>query len=287
VSPNVLFWTRYVLSETVFLAVLGVFLIGHLRLDEKFTAWRCSAYIAGSILLLQSRPVAVAAVLVSAGFLLASVVQRRGIQNYAKACVLSFCAIGFTGLLMLSVAWQAPSFRQAVLSDSTFSALMAFSARMKERPIQAYFATYKDIRDFEAALGPGLTEKELNVAVSRDSLGRIRQEPWAYLANVVNRVVCFWHPWAFYTHWSPKHRLWDAGLSMLLSWVLLTLIIRKDRQRRQVLQLIGIAVGFALLSGLHFDADARYRLPTEYILLLLAPKALDFARLRSCFRPQQ
>jgi hypothetical protein len=104
----------------------------------------------------------------------------------------------------------------------------------------------------------------------------IAEHPIRYAAMGVQRFVSFWMP-ALYLDWSPRHRLFDFAITIPLFAAAGCALWAGGRRDSWA-----VLIGFALLLSLEsafgqIDADARYRLPAE--VLLLAPAAVTVSGL--------
>jgi hypothetical protein len=124
----------------------------------------------------------------------------------------------------------------------------------------------------DPGLPPDTPEHELIEYKVAHATRFIADHPWQYLAMAAKRFVAFWYPWLF-ARWSLAHNLIDAVLSLALTLGALALLIRGSGHTRRMGAIpIAFALSLALLTAFsQIDSDGRYRLPSELLLLVVAP----------------
>jgi hypothetical protein len=277
-SPNMIFWSSYALTETLFLATLGFFIFAHLRLIQQTSAGRMAVYLLATLLLLITRQVAGIAVLVSAGFLLAPFLQERYRISWQKSLTISLSGLLTLTTLVCLGALTVPSIRKTLLANEKFSAVIRYTVRMADNDIDTVLKATDEIVSFQKQLG-NLPPEAINTAISRDTLNWIYTHPAHFSLIVMKRFIVFWHPWVFGKHLSIKHRLFEMGQSLFLSMVFMILLLKDYSKKPETLLLLGIALGFSLFCAVvTIETDGRFRLPVEYILFLLTPLAFHICR---------
>lgn len=276
VWPSFLFWTRFIVTETLFLFLLACFLLVCTRqLFTPSASWtRRLSLVASatSVALCRSAGILIVwgALLVLLG---ASVRRRRGPANARRA------VLGAVVVSMLCVAsvLAVPPTREKVLGLTNVSwalwlSTVKFHADLDHAAIAA--APPRDLRD--------LPQDEQNRELSERGLEFIRERPADYVSRVGIRVANFWFPWLT-ADWSRSHVGLDVLLSLGLAMLALGAFFAPPAgARRDVLALllVVIAIQTLVVAFGELDSDARYRVPVELPLLVVAGMTLDGVRRR-------
>lgn len=272
VYPSFLFWMPYVLTETAFLFFLSLFIVAFLLLLKKRSPLRWVGYLTASALLFIARPVSVPILLVSAiaiGALFLSHAFKTGL-------VPMFLKIGMGLAIFFTVAMVILLPRMGafpiLLKNYQFPKVIYFSIKMSTNDI----AELKREMGKAEKLTETMSEMELRAYRVKEAARFISQRPFLYLSMIRRRFVAFWYPWVFARSWSVFHLTLDFFLSVSLTLgAIAALLDRSTRSKLPVISLIIMAFSLAILSSLiPVDTDARYRLPAELILLLIAPYSL-------------
>lgn len=266
VYPSAVFWFPYVLTETVFLFVLSLFVFATLALVRRPTARQGTLFAVASIVLLLARPVAVPLVAAAIAAFAVPLLGRRWGWPRAVAAALLGCAA--CGALSLVLVLAVPRLGEHILRLPTVTQSLWLSTRVSSSNLDEILALQ------EAPLPPETPEEAVWEFKRAYALRFIVEQPTLYLAMAARRFVSFWYPWLF-ASWSLGHRLVDAALSLALTAGLLAALVRRASRTPAVVTLAVLAHTLALLSAFsQIDSDARYRLPAELILLLVAPLGL-------------
>jgi hypothetical protein len=267
VYPNLLFWMPYILTETAFVFFLLVFAYAVLAaLDDRSPSSRLRMVALGAFLFFL-RPVAVAVVacgLAVAGFdFLRQTISSRA----AMSLVISAGAtiVAATAVICL----MKPGACERILRVPTIGQTLWLSTTVVHgTQAELTRAATPDIaRDWPVS--------EQYAYKAHLAAQFIRDHPVRYIEMAAKRFVSFWAPWR-YLDWSARHRAMDAMLSLGLIAMACSATMVTGRTRSLVL--LGFAVVLSLESAFgQIDADARYRLPAEALLIPPAAIALSAA----------
>jgi hypothetical protein len=264
VSPNLIFWTPYLLTDTLFIAVLGLFILSHLYLQRHATIKSALFYLVALVVLLTTRTTGLAAGIASVSSLLISKGKGRLIWQAATV-----------GIFLLPVLFFNNRLSASILGNEYISGTLAYTVRLGDNDMKHFQEAYQD------RIATGMRIRQTNPldrdfyrAMSLDALNKIQAHPLGFAGMVMRRFVAFWHPWIFGNQYSRKHRVFEMMNSLFLSACILVLLARKYAFKTEILGIVGMAGAFSVLCAfLQIDTDNRYRLPAEYIVLTLAPIA--------------
>lgn len=268
VYPNLLFWMPYILTETAFVFFLFAFVWAVLAaLDDRSPSSRLRIAVLG-LFLFFLRPVAVAVVacgfaIAAVDFLRHTISSRAATSLVAGACVTIMAATA-------AICLTRPSARERMLRVPTIGQTLWLSTTVVHgtQAEIARAATPDVARDWPVS--------EQYAYKAHLAAQFIRDHPVRYIEMAAKRFVSFWGPW-LYLDWSARHRAMDAVLSLgLIAMACSATMVTPGRTRSLVL--IGFAVVLSLESAFgQIDADARYRLPAEVLLIPPAAIALSAA----------
>ena len=274
VYPFFLFWLPYVLTETLFLLCLALYVDALLRLFDHPRSATVVWYLFVAAIFALSRPSAVVC-LVFSWFVLAAwlAARRLGVAKGVMAVALAAAVVA--GGAAMAVGSSA-ALRNRILAIPTIGETLWASTKYST-------GTFDELRQFEALdqemhtrfQGP-TRERDEYAFKAREASTFITQHPAAYLGIVSRKMVAYWFPWVFAASWSSGHRLLDAGVSIALTIAVLISLKRRAMAPWPMTALAVMAASFALLSAFgQIDPDARYRLPAELLALILAAGAVD------------
>jgi hypothetical protein len=272
VYPSFLFWLPYVLTETLFLLCLAVFVHAALRLLERPGARTAGWYLLAALVFSLSRPSAVVCAAFASLALAAALASRR--LGAARAIATVALVAALAGAAAAAAIAASPSARNRVLSMPFIGETLWASTRYST-------GTIEELRAFEALdqqvharfQGPTRERDEYAFKV-RDAADFIEHHPVAYAGIASRKMVAYWFPWLFATSWSTSHRALDAVVSIGLTVAVFMSLKRRAMAPWPVAVLIAMAAAFILLSAFgQVDPDARYRLPAELLALILAAGA--------------
>ena len=268
--PTAVFWSNYILTETLFLLVMAAFAYACARtLSDPRLKFALAAPLATATLLLVTRPVGLPVAAAGLGFVLWALVAERAGERQARRVVTAAVALA---LIAATAVMAAPPTRDAVLSNKTIVASLWNSTRIWHAGnghVSAGVTLPEDI----ARLSPADQREEQR----ERALNYIGEQPAEYLGKASIRFASFWFPWATAT-WSPAHKLTDLLLPVALIGLALYSLVRPPPGcgRRIVYLLAALAlVQGVLVMFSQIDTEGRYRLPAELVLLPLAALAVD------------
>ena len=265
IYPTFLFWMVYVLSDTTFVFCLAVFLWVFVnKLREKDLRWRL-VFVGSSLVLLIARPTSLAVLFVSSAMVLllwfkTALGWRKGLTGWA--C----CVAGFLLLAAALLSW--PPIRLRLLNMPVVVQSLWLSTRVTTSDIDEYF------RMVDPPLPANTPYDQIETYKVNYAITFISREPVRYLAMASRRFTSFWYPWLF-ARWSLPHRIWDMTLSIALTLGSAACLFNRSTRRQGIIALLLVGLSLALLSSFsQVDSDARYRVPAELTLLIIAPGGL-------------
>jgi hypothetical protein len=261
-----LFWLPYILTETVFVCFLAAFswtLFAFLDRPDLAT-FSAGLLLAGCLFFL--RPVALPIVLTGTAILLVAAIRWRAPARWRPAAVAALAIFVFAALAPLTVERS----REALLGLPTVSQTMWLSTTVVTGRQDELTSANESLPATDLPASAQFAYKR------RAATQFIASHPGTYLLMAARRFVNFWTPWRV-LEWSPRHRLVDAAVSLSLIVAALASLWCGVRAMP-----FGVLIGWAvLLAGEsafgQIDADARYRLPAE--MLLIAPAAVTISAL--------
>lgn len=258
--PNFNFWSRYILTDIFFLAVLLLHVFAILRFLKEQGVRTLLGLILSFLALLFSRPNSLPALLISAGFIFFC-------QWGKKAMILFTLAIVLCTTLVLVI----PSSRAKILSLPTVYQSLWLSTRISSTTASEQVKRAK----FQEEIPTGMSEVEFKLNYFKDF---IIHRPAEYVKMCLKRFVAYWYPW-IWGEWSIYHKILDGLISLLLTVIALCALLNKKMSNYKY-YFLALALGFSLLSVFgQIDSDGRYRLPGELsLLLLIAPTIIPFWR---------
>lgn len=269
--PSLLFWTHYILSESLFVFVIGLFALAgaHVVVDGRLSRRRVLALAATTVMMIFTRPtggfIALSGLLTVA-YTVVSV--QHGVRTARR--VLAASAVGV--VLLATLVLVVPAGRDRVLGNATVAQSLWKSTRVWRFDIDHVSTgqlTPPDLKQLPA--------DERDRELSDRALTWIEDHPVDYVTRSGLRFGNFWFPWVT-AAWGSAHRLGDALLTVLLygGAVAAVLLARPGRQQRMVVLLgvLALTQG-ALVMISQIDSEARYRLPAEAALLPLLAIPVD------------
>jgi hypothetical protein len=259
--PNFVFWTPYILTETLHLFILAVFALSMIIFLKNINIVNFLIVIATGVVFGLSRPNAIPVFVFSVVFLVSYLFyQSHGIK--LVVLLLIFCVT--LSVICLTFILYRPQIRNRVLNIPTIYQSLWLSTRVTNNNI--------DHLEMMMAPPPEVTKRgydfvrqyKIDYAVSF-----IMQHPFRYLSMAAERFISFWYPWLF-ARWSKLHIFLDAFLSISLTLLAVFALRNKDCPLSPKLFLLGSALTLALLTSFsQIDSDGRYRLPAELLLMPL------------------
>ena len=261
VYPLLLYYTGQLLTETLFVFLLALGLWSLLRL-QRSAPW-ASLILPGIIfgLAALTRPTALPIAFLVAVWL---GVTRRSDRIQPILRVAAF----FLGVGLAIAPWTIRNhvvFRRFV----PLTSLGGWSLYIANHP--GVQGTLDDNLNRTVAEFDVLPELERGAMYQARAIEWIKANPATFLRVSVRRLIYFWH--------LDYHGQGTAEMIFLLLWYpLLALMLfgvsRAWRSNREALMLLlCVPIGFSLLQ-LIFLPDGRYRLPIEFVVLLLASQGL-------------
>ena len=268
VYPSFLFWLPYILTEIVFLCCLAAYTCACLsfiaRPRPMTAAW--SAVACAPFLL--SRPTAIPCAVCSWLILAACLASRRwgAVKGLAltTAVATAVVAIGVAAVAsskdvqvrLLSM----PTLGQTLWASTKTSTGNLGDLQRLERLDQTLHDRFR-----------GRPEKDEYEFKVREATAFIADHPLEYLGMGARKLAAWWFPWLVTDTWSLFHRVVDAVVTIALSVGFFLSFRTGALPRWQAAALTGMALSFALLSAFgQIDPDARYRLPAELLVLVMA-----------------
>ena len=271
VYPNLLFWMPYILTETAFVFVLLASVWTLLNFLADVSGRRAALVVLAGGCLFFLRPVA--PLLVACGTVVIATSWARRFAPLSARRVMMWTSVAVVAVGVLP--WSIPSSRAALVRIPTIAQTLWLSTLVVH-------GTQAEISRAATPVGVREWPDSEQYAYKADAAGRfIREHPIQYLEMGVRRFVSFWTPW-WYLDWSTRHRAIDATLS--LSLIVAACCAPLFGAKRSAW---AVLLGFALLLACEsafgqIDADGRYRLPAE--VLLIAPAAATVAGLLRSLR---
>jgi len=262
--PNLIFWMPYILTDTPFVFLLLAFVWVVIDTVRQPDLRRIAATSITGVVLFFLRPVAVAVVAGGLIFVVAAAARRwqptraRAIAVATVIVLAGMAVVPFAIARSRDVLFHVPTIGQTLWLSTT-----VVHGRQAELAAAATPASGRD-----------LAEHDQYALKARLAIAFISGHPLRYLTMAVERFVSFWLP-ALYLDWSPRHRMVDLVTTTALviaagcAWLL--------GAKRDAWQIV---VAFAMLLALEsafgqIDADARYRLPAEALLIIPAAVAIS------------
>ena len=270
--PIFIFWLPYVLSETMFLFFLTLFIITFLNLLKERTFLRWIGYLGTSLLLLVTRPVSLPILAVSA-IAIASLFTSRFFKiGLTKAFARALMILTFF-LITSIVLWlprieRFPGFLESHQLVQNFYRSTTISSNNMDEQMKALEEEHRTLEK--------MSEADARLYKTREAARFVSEHPFLYLKMSLRRLTAFWYPWMFAVRWSRFHLILDFFVSFLFTLGILSVLFdRFARSRLPVVSLIAMAFSLAFMVAFgHIETDARLRLPAELILLLIAPHGL-------------
>ncbi len=277
IHPDFVFWTTYVLTDTLFLVTLLLVGIQLMRTSESRRPFRDGLLLAVCLLvvLLTRR----AAFLLGLGVPVALWWLLRHDRRRAIAAGLGVLAPFMAGFLVLATlnlasqgvvltAWQI---------DAAWSALWAPIWIGTQWNEVGRATTGVDIHyppNFAT-----MTTAEQAVMYHEQALAFVSQHPGQYLLLAVRKALVFWTP--ALPGWSLSHALFSVATLVplyVLAW--LGSRVRPSQPAAQTFAVL-VLVAFTLTSMLTFvDYDQRYRLPASLGIVIFAGVGVHWALAR-------
>jgi hypothetical protein len=271
VYPNLLFWMPYILTETPFVFVLLAFVWALLHFFADVSGRRAALVIVIGAVLFFLRPVALLVVAYGAIVVATAWARRFSPQSARHVAIAASVAV----VALAVVPWLIPKSRAVLVRVPTVSQTLWLST-LVVHGTQAEItsaATPVDVQNWP------ISEQ---YAFKAHAAGQfIREHPIRYLEMGARRFVSFWTPWLYLT-WSIRHRTSDAVVS--LSLIVAACCAPLFGVKRSAWAVL-LAFAFLLACESAFgqiDADGRYRLPAE--VLLIAPAAVTISGLLHTLR---
>ena len=259
VYPHLVFWTGYVLTETLFVAlVAGAFYLTVTAADRDDGGRAAAAGVVTALAAL-ARPAYLAfGVAVVVWWLL------RARERRAAGAALLFAA----GLALPIAVWAVRNEVElgAPIVTTTESGFVLYAGNSREGTGGS--RGYLDGRDYRTLdLPAGLSEAESDAAYQREALRQIAEDPWAAIRKWPSKLYNMWRP--TYEDASTRNLLvsFATYLPVLVLGVAgAAILARAGALRASALPALFLATWVAvhvLVAGL-----IRYRLPAELILIV-------------------
>ena len=269
VYPAFLFWLPYILTETLFLLCLAAYADAYLRVLGRPRPATVAYYAAAFGLFIVSRPSATPCVVFSWTVMAACVATRRWgvVRGLATVGAIATAVV----VAAVVVVGLSASLRDRLLSMPTIGQTLWASTQYSTGTLPELQRIEQIDQEIHTRFrGQGAERREYAYKV-REAGQFIARHPARYLGMAGRKLVAFWYPWAFADTWSLSHRAVDAVVSIALSIGFLLTLARQSIDRWRWAGLLSMAAAFALLSAFgQIDPDARYRLPAELIVIVLA-----------------
>ncbi|MCC7417726.1 MAG: hypothetical protein IT176_11340 [Acidobacteria bacterium] len=269
IYPFFLFWLPYVLTETLFLFCLALYVQAYLTALQSSRAGVWIWYWLAALAFAVSRPSAVVCLVFSWLVLGAARAARR--WGTARGVVFALAAALVVATGATAVVAASPAARVRLLSIPTIGQTLWASTKYAT-------GTIEELRELEALdqemhrrfSGADRERREYAFKV-QEAAGFISSHPLIYLGMAGRKMVAFWLPWAFAHSWSAAHRAIDALATIGLTLGALICLTRRPMAPWPLAALLAMIASFVLLSAFgQIDPDARYRLPAELLVLILA-----------------
>jgi len=194
---------------------------------------------------------------VGAVMAIAGIARQRTRRHWRQLTV----AAGLVCLAIAIVPWLLPQSRNDLLKLPTVAQTLWLSTKVRTGKI----SELEQAKILPESLRVAPISEQYDYKM-RESLAFIHERPALYVSMGVQRFGNFWTPWR-HLDWSPRHRFIDAVVSVSL--ILGTIASLRFRPRMMPwTTLIGCAIALTLESAFgQVDADARYRLPAEVLLI--------------------
>jgi len=270
VYPNLLFWMPYILTETAFVFFLLAFTYTLVVVVRHPTSSSMTWFVFLGVFLFFLRPVAVAVVLFGFVLVIARSLEGRtaGTHRWAAVAAAAIMASAAAFLLMNATVRERliriPTIGQTLwLSTTVVHGTAAEIAAARTPPEAANRSTAEQY------------------AWKAHAAARfIRQHPVRYASMAAQRFVSFWEP-SLYLDWSLRHRVLDAAMSTgLIVAAAVGLLGLGARSNAALLMAIVFLLSLESAFG-QIDADARYRLPAETLLIPVAAAGVSRAIARA------
>lgn len=264
--PAALHWSHFILSETLFLFVVSVFLLvcAQRLVDPHWDRLRLGVVSALGILVAVTRPSGVLTVCVAGLCLIGVTVSRERGGSAARRAV---GATVLASLVAVALVLAVPATRHRLLGLPTVYTSIYLSTRTFDSDIE-HVARAIELPDEVGALEDPERGRELR----KRSFEFIRERPGDYVSRAGIRFTNFWFPWLT-ARWSNAHLALDAAVSLTLVGLSVCglVLVRSSRARNVMVMLALVAlVQGVLVAFSQLDSEARYRLPAELALLPVA-----------------
>jgi len=255
VHPWLIFWSGYVLTETLFVFLLTAAILAYVYLVKKPSLWKAlgSGILLGLSALCRPVGLQVALALIFVWLLLAPKSSRRW-------PVLGILLVSMSLILSPWIIRNYLVFHKFVPVSSASGAVLYLGNNPKATILA------NDMPD--PLFPPGMDEIESSYYLQKLALKYIIENPGRFFVLALKRLYYYWSP-EFPTY-SIKHKVFNCLLYLPLYlaalWGLFSL-----RQWRQVLLFLAIFGVFTLVHMITIvDWDQRYRLPLQPFLAVLA-----------------
>ena len=273
VYPSLLFWMSYVLTETLYIFLLLLFVLLFVKIFDKIHIIGFVGCLGVGTILFFARPTSIIVFIVSILFLAYKILNKKfGWKRFRSLFTISFM-VTIVALCLYVVISKNGKIKKLVSHNPTIVQSLWLSVNLETNDM---IETREVLRDREEelreSLGAGYTQDAVMEVKMRDALGFISAHPFLYLAKAAKRFSAFWFPWLYASTWSSVHRIVDIFLSLFLTIGAILAFGNEEMRNTKAYYIMFLALGFGLLSAFsQIDTDARYRLPAEIMLLLLAP----------------
>ncbi len=264
--PAALHWSHYILSETLFLFIVSVFLLACAQrlVDPQWDRLRLGVVAALGLLVAFTRPSGVLIVWSATVCLVGVTASHR------RDAVTARRAVGATviaSLLVLAAVLAVPATRHRLLGLPTVYTSIWLSTRTFDSDIDHVAREIELPKEIEA-----LDDPERGNELRERSFEFIREHPGDYVSRAGIRFTNFWFPWLT-ARWSRAHLALDAAVSLsLVGLSICGLVLVRSRAARNVMVMLALValVQGVLVAFSQLDSEGRYRLPAELALLPVA-----------------
>jgi 4-amino-4-deoxy-L-arabinose transferase-like glycosyltransferase len=257
-EPALVFWTSYVLSDALTLAVLALFVeLASVVLERPSVLVEVMFGASGGILAIARAAYIPLAVLGAGAAALSRDRPRRAVLTFVSGLFLVIVVAWSPTLLVGSTPHYASSYWETLYNGTQWNEVGRGTSGV-------------DINHPSSV--DTLTEAE-QVAFYRTEVVRfVTSNPGGYLVLALRKALWYWLP--AYPEWSLSHRIWSSAY--FTAMYLLAIVGAAVAIRSHFAWLLLAIAAFSTLTAMVtlVDYDARYRLPAELAIIPLASVGL-------------
>ncbi|MBU4220133.1 MAG: glycosyltransferase family 39 protein [Euryarchaeota archaeon] len=271
--PHQIFWSGYILTETLYVFLLLFAILFFIRFCERQTI--VNALVAGILLGIAglTRPIAFC----FTAFLIIYIIWL----NKNKVQGLKFSCIFVIGVLLVSSPWIIRNYNTfgEFIPGSTEGWFVFYAGNSPGATggLDGYVTGYQDFTplNFTSTSERNLSETEMNNEYKLSSLNFIKENPSSFFKIMPRKFWNMWRP--NYAKASIKnHALMSLPYIIMIALALCGIYYSYQKHKNKLKWILYFFIAYNILFHLIFIGLIRYRLPVEPVLIIFAAYAISF-----------